>query len=133
MSISIQRIIGENKRGIFLPVLLMMIYLLVVNYALSHVHGSPQIGAESTYYDEHHHSDSSFIGQEQDEALSANWQSDKQHTHGCSLVAQVAASLPCQKPQGPYDTVYDDALSLLSFTSSTPIKKKIRAPPFTRT
>ncbi|WP_299733332.1 hypothetical protein [uncultured Endozoicomonas sp.] len=133
MSISIQRIIGKNKKEVFLPVLLMMIYLLVVNYALSHVHSSPQTGAENTYYDEHHDSGSSFIDQEQDEALSANWQSDKQHTHGCSLVAQVAASLPCQKPQALYVTVYDDALSLLSFTTSTPIKKKIRAPPFTRT
>ena len=129
MSIGIQNMTLKHRGNALLSSVLVVVYLLVVFYSISHVHLLPEQAFRSDISQQPsrllelaHHIDES----------STNWHSDSQYTQGCTLVAQVAASLSVQKHQTMFVSVYHDVHRPLSFKITTPIKKVTRAPPAVR-
>ncbi len=120
MTISIPNNVGSSKRRA-LSFLLMFVYLLVVNYSISHVHGPakstqdiPTTWAEVHADDDHHHS-------------------DQQHSHACTLIAQTAASFADLQSATLFASVFNPLPRYLSLNLTTPTKRHTRAPPIIKT
>ena len=135
MLVSLQNILDKSSgKRAALPVLLTIVYLLAVFYSLSHVHRAPEHSAHSpaVHFPAAQLLISTMKLTQGSDDLSGNWQSDHQHTHGCSLMAQVAASLPGQLQSCQSPVVYRASQSLVSPSLPVPFRKKIRAPPLFR-
>ena len=100
---------------------LMFVYLMVVNYSISHVHGPaknsqqvPWIWSEQQLFCEHEGDPS--------------W-SEQQHSHACTLIAQAAAFLPGWQSATPGKELFKPATRYLSLNLTTPTNRQTRAPP----
>ena len=120
MTISISNNVGSSKRRA-LSFLLMFVYLLVVNYSISHVHDPEkstqdiaQALSEPRADDNHHHS-------------------DQQHSHACTLIAQTAASFAGLQSATLFASVFNPLPRYLSLNLTTPTKRHTRAPPVIKT
>ena len=119
MIISIKNNIGRDKRQTT-SFLLMFVYLMVVNYSISHVHGPAKNSQQL-----------SWIWSEQDMFCQHDqpWSSDQQHSHACTLIAQAAAFLPGWQSAAPGKELFIPVTRYLSLNLTTPTNRQTRAPP----
>lgn len=117
MAISILNNVRRGERHA-LSCLLMLVYLLAVNYSISHVHapeeGNPHLAQA---WSELHHD------------VADHWYSDQQHSHACTLIAQTAASPVGIQSTTVFVNIFNPAPRYLSLNLATPTKKHTRAPP----
>ena len=119
MTISIKSNIRSNKRQT-VSFFLMFVYLMVVNYSISHVHGPaknsqqlPWIWSEQQVFCQH----------------DQPWSSEQQHSHACTLIAQAAAFLPGWQSARPGKELFKPVARYLSLNLTTPTNRQTRAPP----
>ena len=118
MIISIKNNIRRDKRQAA-SFFLMFVYLMVVNYSISHVHGPaknaqqlPWIWSEQQVFCQH------------DQPLSS-----EQHSHACTLIAQAAAFLPGWQSATPGKELFIPVTRYQSLNLTTPTNRQTRAPP----
>lgn len=100
---------------------LMFVYLMVVNYSISHVHAPaknsqqlPWIWSEQKVFE--HKGDKP-------------WASEQHHSHACTLIAQAAAFLPGWQSATPGKELFKPVTRYLSLNLTTPTNRQTRAPP----
>jgi len=99
----------------------MLVYLLVVNYSISHVHGPEEHSHDTHRVWSEPHADDDL------------WHSDQQHSHACTLIAQTAASFAGLQLATLFVSVFNPLPHYLSLNLATPTKRHTRAPPAIKT
>lgn len=119
MIISIKSNIRRDKRR-SVSFVLMFVYLMVVNYSISHVHGPaknsqqlPWLWSEQQVFCQH----------------DQPGPSEQHHSHACTLIAQAAAFLPGWQAATPCKERFKPVTRYLSLNLTTPTNRQTRAPP----
>ncbi len=97
------------------------VYLLVVNYTLSHVHAASDNNQPEISWQKQVVPDA--------DDYSDNRNTGNHHTSGCMLVSQASSPIHFFKIKVPFGAIHNDSPYLLSFDSPTPTKRRTRAPP----
>ena len=121
MTISIKNTIRSDKRQT-MSFFLMFVYLMVVNYSISHVHGPAKHSQHLPWISS---GQQAFCEHEGDQP----WPSEQQHSPACTLIAQAAAFLPGWQSATPGKELFKPVTRYLSLNLTTPTNRQTRAPP----
>ncbi|WP_422411368.1 MULTISPECIES: hypothetical protein [unclassified Endozoicomonas] len=100
--------------------LILVVYLLVIHYSVSHTHNPPK-DFSSSYHN--------LLQQLSLNDHADHWHGDQHHSAGCQLTSQAPPSPALFTAERSFFAPFNSAEKTRSFSLETPTKKLTRAPP----